>query len=294
MPDQPIQDRLQSKGIILMDGATGTELQRRGFELNSPGWSAAAIRKAPETLLSVHRDYVEAGSEVITTNTFRTHSRNLAETPWLNEAKQLTADAVELARQASDGKAYLAGSVAPLEDCYSPKFTPSEAEIEEEHSLMVRNLLDAGVDFLLGETQITIREASILARICQKSGAPFMISFTTGRDGNLLSGESLADAVRSVTPFDPVAVLVNCIPIDEVLPALQEINTVATERPLGAQANTGRLVSGGTWESTEGEYPAVYAEFASFWKEFGARLIGGCCGTRPDHIRHLNETLCGN
>ncbi len=292
MPDQLIHDRLQEKSIILMDGATGTELQRRGFELQSPGWSATAIREAPEILLSIHHNYVGAGAEILTTNTFRTHSRNLKETIWANDARQLTIDAVEIARQASNGLAYLAGSIAPLEDCYSPELTPSESELEAEHALMIENLLAAGVDFLLCETQITIREASILAKLCQRSRAPFMISFTCGRDGKLLSGESLAEAVKSVMYFGPEAILVNCIPIDEVLPALQKIHKTAPEMVLGAQANTGRLGSDGTWESTEGEYPAVYAEFAMTWKEFGARLIGGCCGTGSRHIKFLSETVC--
>ncbi len=293
-------ERVNEDPIILMDGATGTELQQRGFELASPGWSAAAIRETPETLLEIHQDYVNAGAEIITANTFRTHARNLQETMWKNDARLLTQEAVDIARQASNKFTYVAGSVAPLEDCYSPQLTPSKTELEVEHSQHIQNLVEAGVDVVLIETQITIREAFIAASCCDQLGVPFMVSFTCGRDGDLLSGEPLDQAILEVLPFSPEAVLFNCLPVDEisakldVVIKLNESSRMGSRIRPGAYANTGRLMRDGTWESTEGEYPAVYAEFATTWKELGIKLIGGCCGTTPEHIESVHKTLYGN
>ncbi len=293
-------ERMNEDSILLMDGATGTELQRRGFELTSPGWSATAIRDAPETLLEIHRDYVNAGAEIITANTFRTHARNLKNTEWKNDARLLTQEAVEIARQAATEFTYIAGSVAPLEDCYSPQLTPSKTELKEEHTQHIQNLMNAGVDVVLIETQMTIREAFIAASCCDQLGLPFMVSFTCGRDGALLSGEPLDQAIVSILPFSPETVLFNCIPVDEVAAKLELVRklnehpSAASPIRTGAYANTGRLCSDGTWESTEGEYSAVYAGFAATWKELGITLIGGCCGTTPKHIESIHKALYGN
>src|SRR5207253_2975605 len=118
-------DALRSSGRpILLDGATGTELERRGFALEKPGWSARAIDEAPELLQTIHRDYVEAGAEIITANTFRLHRRNLAAWGAEEEQPRLVGKAVELARRAAGGRALVAASLAPLGDCYSPDEVP--------------------------------------------------------------------------------------------------------------------------------------------------------------------------
>lgn len=286
-----IMDRLSDPKTLLLDGATGTELGRRGVDLSSPAWTAWAILEQPGTLLEVHRDYVAAGAEILTANTFRTHARNLAASGDADRAAELTRKAVEIARTAAGGNAYIAGSVAPLEDCYSPHLTPAEAELEAEHRQMVLNLTDAGVDLILIETQVTIREAAIAARLAAASGTPFCVSFTCDRSGRILSGESLEEAFRTVAGFRPAAFLVNCLPVEEVLGALEQVEALARGIRLGAYANTGRLLSDGSWESTAGVKPAVYAEFAGEWIEAGISWIGGCCGTTPDHISHLRRII---
>lgn len=289
-PKRSFEARLNSGPPVFLDGATGTELERRGFSLASPDWSAAAIRRAPELLAEIHRDYAAAGAELITVNTFRTHPRNLKGTAWNGLAEKLTREAVQIARSAVPEHCYIAGSLAPLEDCYSPELTPPWPELVREHETMVESLVAAGVDVVLIETQITMRESLAAARCCRTAGVPFCVSFTLDRAGHLLSGDSLVETVNRVLPYDPLAILVNCIPADEVMPAMLQIQAAGGTRPqtggfaLGAYANTGRLSSAGTWESTECENPAVYAGYAQQWKEFGFRLIGGCCGTTPEHI----------
>lgn len=162
---------------------------------------------------------------------------------------------------------------------------------------MIRHLSDAGVDLILIETQVTIREAVIASRLASETDLPFFVSVVCNRQGKILSGEPLVDAYRSVAPFGPSAFLVNCVPAEEVLGCLQQVRDSheADGSPVhwGAYANTGRLLSDGTWEATSAAEPAVYAGFAQRWMERGLTVIGGCCGTRPEHISSLCQSIYG-
>src|SRR5262245_11384346 len=136
--------RLSGQRPILLDGATGTELNRRGVSTDLPLWSARALLEAPPALSEVHADYARAGAEFVTADTFRTHRRSLARGGQGQRAAELTRLAVSLARAAAQRAAperaiFVAGSQAPLEDCYSPELVPPQAECEQEHAEMARN-----------------------------------------------------------------------------------------------------------------------------------------------------------
>lgn len=287
----PFRDRLAQTRPLLMDGATGTELARRGMNLSAPGWSAAALWERPELLTQIHRDYVAAGAELITANTFRTHARNLQDAGRADQAEHWTRRAVELAREAAGNQAYVAGSVAPLEDCYSPQRTPEDAQLRTEHARMAAALVAAGVDLILIETQVTIREALIAAEAARRTGLPFCVSFVCNRRGQVLSGESLREAFEAVLPLEPSALLLNCIPAEEVLGNFAPLGSLLRGTPKGAYANTGRLLPTGSWEATDGAEPAVYAGYARDWMNHGLQLIGGCCGTTPEHISAIRSVI---
>jgi len=187
-----LRERLTNPRPILLDGATGTELNRRGVSTELPLWSTRALLDAPQTLLEVHRDYVNAGAEILTANTFRTYRRNLEPAGLGDRAAKLTTQAVEIARDAANGRAWVVGSQPPLEDCYSPELTPDDDALWREHAEMSRNLASAGVDGILVETQHTIREAVAATNAATETGLPLMVSFVCGNDGRLLSGESLS------------------------------------------------------------------------------------------------------
>lgn len=213
---QAFAERLLLPHPILLDGATGTELQRRGVETRLPLWSASAIWEHPDILREIHADYVQAGAEVLTANTFRTHARSLDAASRGGEAAELTRAAVEIARQAAEGRAWVAGSQAPLEDCYEPSRVPADLELEREHAAMARHLADAGADLILVETQNTIREAVAATRAAVRTGLPVLASLICGQDGSLLSGESVTDAARVLLPLGPCALLLNCCPAPSV------------------------------------------------------------------------------
>lgn len=288
--------RITREPPLLLDGATGTELERRGVYTGLPLWSAHALMEAPERVEEIHCDYVAAGAEVLTANTFRTQRRALAKGGAAGQAEALTARAVALARRAAASaeparRVWVAGSVPPLEDCYLPNRVPADEDLLLEHGEHVRNLVNAGVDLLLVETMNTIREARIATGAARRAHDVVLVSFVATREGRLLSGEPLAQAVRAVTPLGPLAIAVNCLPPSAVPPCLEVLRE--GELPFGVYANLGAPNDETGFTRSEDCSPDGFVVLAQRWCEAGARVVGGCCGTTPAHIRALAERLHG-
>ena len=127
------------------------------------------------------------------------------------------------------------------------------------------------------------------AEAATQTGLPVLVSFVCGNDGRLLSGEPLSAAALAVASFQPAAIGVNCVPAADVLLLLQELRDTLPERPLLAYANIGRPDPVSGWINTDAQNPARYAEYADTWLKFGARVVGGCCGTTPAHIRAIKQ-----
>lgn len=285
--------RLADPRPILLDGATGTELERRGVDTSTPIWSAMALIDTPKIVEQVHRDYLDAGAEVIITNTFRTHRLNLEKVGMGDEAGRLTTLAVAIAQKAvraSGKQAFVAGSMAPLEDSYSTDKPHSRQVYLQAHGDMARNLAAAGVDLLLIETMKDIVEAEAAAEAAKSTGLPFGVSFICAPDGDLLSGESLADAVKAVEKHQPNFLGINCAAANTLDRALRQLGSL-TSLPIAVYANPEHTEDYEHWEETEASEPAAYARFAETWLADGARLVGGCCGTRPEHIAALASLL---
>lgn len=294
-------ERLAQPRPLLLDGATGTELDRRGVDTRLPLWSAGALLSAPQVLEAIHADYLRAGAEILTANTFRTHRRSLAKAGLGERAGDLTRQAVAIARQAAAapgaGPRFVAGSLSPLEDCYSPALVPPAAECEREHAEMAAELAAGGADLILVETMNTIREAAAATRAARATGLPVMTGFVCGSDGRLLSGESVAEAVRAIAPLGAVGLLINCTPATTIEAPFQELRQAAQllaapARPrVGLYANIGHTDSIKGWESTADVDPAEYARLTAGWLAQGAGLVGGCCGTTPAHIAAVRQAL---
>lgn len=293
--------RLADPRPILLDGATGTELERRGVDTSTPIWSAMALLDSPKLVEQVHREYIEAGAEVIITNTFRTHRRNLEKVGMGDEAARLTALAVAIAQKAAQTKngsarefapgklqqVFVAGSMSPLEDSYSANALAPEIYLAE-HTEMARNLAAAGVDLLLIETISTIREAQGAAQAAKATGLPYGVCFICKTDGSMFSGESLADAVKAVEKHSPNFLGINCSAAPTLHNALANLRA-ATRLPLAAYANPSHTEDYQHWGETAAAQPEVYAEYAQRWIEGGAHLVGGCCGTGPAHIAAIRQ-----
>jgi S-methylmethionine-dependent homocysteine/selenocysteine methylase len=284
--------RLRSPALLLLDGATGTELERRGVRTALPLWSAHALVEAPEVVERIHRDYVAAGAEAITANTFRTHRRSLAKGGLGARAVALTRSAVEIARRAARDagrRVWVLGSAAPLEDCYRPDLVPGDAELAREHAEHARTLAAAGVDAILVETMNCVREAAASARAGLATGLPVLVSFVCDGGARLLSGEPLADALDAVEPLGPHALLVNCLPPRSVPACLAVLARAGL--PFGAYANLGAPDDVTGFARSDDCSPAELAVHAAAWCAAGARIVGGCCGTGPEHVRALALAL---
>lgn len=274
----------------ILDGALGTELQRRGIPTTLPLWSAQALYDHPNIVKDIHQEYILAGADIITTNTFRTQRRSLAKANKAADTERINAVAVDLAVQAraaakADRPIYIAGSMTTLEDCYRVDLVPDDATLLQEHTEQASLLAATPIDLFLLETFNTIREAKAAAQAASETYKPIVISFVINTEGNLLSGESLADAVQELNQFHPLAYLVNCVPTTVATLGLKLLRA-ATDLPIGAYANgDGRPDDDQGWKFTEQDLAQDYYEQCRQWKEIGAQIIGGCCGTNPEYTK---------
>lgn len=283
-----IQDRIRTGPPLLLDGALGTELERHGLGKRFPLWSAAALVEAPGIVRQLHEQYLAAGAEIITAATFRTSRRTLGKAGMGRRAAELTRLAVRLAREARENgarhPAWIAGSIAPLEDCYRPELSPPRKRALAEHREMAERLADAGADLLLVETMGTISEAAAALEAAAPAGLPVWISIICDAENRVLGGGTVSEAVAALEPLGPAALLINCTPAAEVMGPLREL-LARSALPAGAYANMGMPLEPGGFRRFLS--PEKYAHTAAGWLRAGARIIGGCCGTTPRHIRAL-------
>jgi S-methylmethionine-dependent homocysteine/selenocysteine methylase len=282
-------DRLTHGAPLVLDGATGTELERRGIACDAPLWSAHALLGDTSVLAAIHRDYVRAGAEILTANSFRTQRRTLAHAGLGERAGELTQRAVALARAALGREGFVAGSIAPLEDCWRPDLVPEDDALAREHAEHARHLAAAGADVLLVETMNTIREACAAARAAKATGLPVWVSFACDDAAKLLSGERLDAALVAIATHGPDLVGVNCLPAPNIVATLAALG--ASGRPFAVYANLGAPVAGTPGVRAHDASPAAFAAHAQQWIAGGARVVGGCCGTTPAHIAAISESL---
>ncbi|MCU0677729.1 MAG: homocysteine S-methyltransferase family protein [Myxococcota bacterium] len=273
--------------LVILDGPVGTELLRRGVPTPLPAWSAGAIDGAPEVLASIHADYAAAGARVHTTNTFRTRPRTLG-TEWARVARC----AVEITRHAIPVGHRVAGSIAPIEDCYRPDLSPGVGA-RAEHRALAEVLADAGADLLLCETFPHVGEALAAVEAAVTTGLPTWLALTPGPEADLFTPDALAHGAREAVRRGAAAVLVNCVPVARVSEYLDALLASDLGVPVGAYANAGHVDEGMGWTSEDAPDAATrYLEHARTWRELGASILGGCCGTGPAHVRAL-ATLVG-
>lgn len=284
-------ERLLRQQPILLDGSTGHLLSTRGVKLVTPLWSATALleREGVSVLRSIHADYIRAGAELITANTFRTHIRTLRNADLASRHVELTKSAVRTVREAIDQTSpdrpvYVAGSVGPVEDCYRPDLVPSDGELYDEHRRHIDVLYAADVDMLLFETINTIREAASVCRYAVETGLPFAVSFVCKDDRNLLSGEPLEEAVTRMAEYKPAIVMVNCSRPEVMTGQIRVLSRSGMR--IGAYANV--LAT----EKKKMMTPKEYLKYVEQWMtEYSVNLIGGCCGTDPQYIGQLAEWM---
>ncbi|MFP6638715.1 MAG: homocysteine S-methyltransferase family protein [Myxococcota bacterium] len=294
---QSLAARLGHGPPLLLDGATGTELERRGQRCDLPLWSSHALLAHPDVVEEIHAEYARAGAEIITANSFRTQRRTLQrgepEYPGLADRdEELTTLAVTLARSGAKrggSSRWVAGSAPPLEDCYRPDLVPSDDALQAEHARHAGNLARAGADLILIESMNSIREAVAACEAARRTELPFWVSFITGGSGLLLSHEPLSEAIAAIRDYSPLGVGINCVPpsaVKEDLGCLRQSGLA-----FGLHANLGEP-GAGPWEARKEDCtPEDFAQRATAWERLGATWIGGCCGTTPAHTAALARAL---
>ena len=294
MTTSPIADVLAKHPPLLLDGATGTELERLGIPSHQPLWSCNALLEAPEAVEDVHASHARAGADLIVANTFRCGPRALRKAGIEDidsEGARLVDRAVRLARSTNK---IVGVSVAPVEDCYQPEAVPVDRDLEAEHGLLADWIAAAQPDLTWIETMNTAREAGIAARASAERGLPFAVNFVLCEENTLLSGDSLKSAFDAVcsagTP--PVAIGVNCIPPKGATRALPRLLDLAGDDiPITVYAHIGNLTPIPGWRYAQSLDSAAYAEAAARWVDMGARVVGGCCGTTAAHVAAMRATI---
>lgn len=273
---------------LVMDGAIGSLLQQRNVGMHKTLWSSYANIVAPEKVIEVHNEYINAGAEIITANTFRTNpiaynqaSLEISNSEFIKRSVELSIEAVK------DTNIIVAGSNAPAEDSYNSGRKVTQKEVELNHKYHIDMLWKSGVDLVLNETQSHFDEIKIICEHCNLNKISFILSlFVTGK-GKILSGESFDEIINYVSDFNPIAVGINCITpdtFDKIILGME------TTMKWGFYLNCG---SGEFSDSEifEGVTPTNYIDIVNrkFRKE--PLFIGSCCGSSPEHTKALKEYL---
>lgn len=291
-----------SKRILILDGAMGTMLQRKGLQGNSESFNLTN----PETIGEIHNEYIEAGADIITTNSFSANSISQSEYNLSEKAGQMAEAAARIARKAADEaprKIWVAGSVGPTSKSLSlaqnindPIFRPYSFDgMAEAFERQIRGLINGGVDLLLFETCFdalnTKAALYALGHIPEASDIPIMISASmSDRSGRTLTGQTMEAFYRSVQHCSPLSFGLNCsLGAEEMIPLIAEVASFAT-CAVSCYPNAGLPNEMGEYDET----PSQMAESVRKMALAGSvNIVGGCCGTTPEHIKAVAEAVKG-
>ena len=282
---------LFEKYPVLLDGATGTELQKRGMP---PGSCPELwVLEHPDAIISLQRDYVSAGSQIVYAPTFGANAPTLRKNGCDGSVADINRQLVSLSREAAGGNALVGGDIAPTGLLPAPYGETSLGELLDIYTEQAEALESAGVDLFVIETSMSLCEArAALLAVKAVSDKPALVSFTVGNGGRAIYGSSLLSALVTAQAIGADAFGVNCcgdLPLlENLIKKLRELSRI----PLIAKPNAGLPVT----ESGRAVYPLTPLQFAEYsvkLAEAGASFIGGCCGTTSEHIRLAKKALEG-
>ena len=301
-----VKERLDGGEVVLLDGAISTEIEKRGVPMDQLVWSGMGSKIGSETLLGVHKDYIRAGADVITTNTFSSARHSLKVAGHGELTREVNAAAVSLAKQAvdeaSEGRTVLvAGSISPF-GAYTEiagHETPPIDIIWDSYREQAEILAEEGVDLLLLEMLRDVERAGVIVEAALATGIPVWSGFSSevkaGKPVMPLGEYAIADGATfeemlgSVMALGGDMAIVMHSEVEFIAPTLEVMKEKWTG-PLGAYAHSGYWARP-NWNFDAVISPDDYLRQAETWVEAGARLIGGCCGIGPEHIRLLSENL---
>ena len=282
--------KLSRGECVILDGGMGTEIKRRGIAAGSSELSVAAMVDSPEAIREIHEDFIRAGAEVIITNTYICNSGKLGRIGWdesgMVRINEMAAKAALEARaNFPERDVAVAGSLGPLSQSYNPDAVHPYEKCLADYRDQARVLAGAGVDVILVETCTKIHEAVAGVTAAIELRMPAWAGFVVDEQGRVKSGESILDAQVAVKEAGASVMFINCCQVHEVTAAFEQLHG-NEKMPLGAYAQ-GAVYEGSGWDFEESMSLEQYLEHAKEWARLGARAIGGCCGTSPEHIEAL-------
>ncbi len=275
-------------------------------------WSAASLLSHPDVVREVHRVYIDAGADIITTNTYTTNRNVLAPAGMGDEVQKLNALAVQLAREARDQAAasrpvYIAGSISTENTSASSYFgrgipglqLPTEQQSRANYREQAEVMAEAGAELIVLEMMRDIPETTYAVEESLSTGLPVWVGFSTrtSPDGSQLllqdspdSGPTLADALAAIMPLGPSVISVMHTTAEETTPALAELRR-HWQGPTGAYPNSSGTKVASVWDLEDTETPESLLADAQEWVKMGVQVVGGCCGIGPEHIRAFRAGL---
>ena len=315
-----LDNKLSNKEVIVLDGATGSEIARLGAEMNSSAWCGVANKTHPDIVREVHEGYIRAGADVVTANTFSTSRHILASAGLADETVSINTRAVELAREAvhnvsperpiavagsmSTMRAWIPGTVSP-----DPRFLPTPEEEFNNYQEVAHTLAKSGVDLILMEMMSDIDRSSLAISAAMETGLPVWIgtSCTLSDDGSVSAwnqhseepatrlspdhlraeDKSYDTLIEAMLPFQPQVMGVMHSTLETTNAGLQTLYE-HWQGPIMAYPETSSEVRKGISEQVE---PSSFASHCHDWVDSGVQIIGGCCGTTIEHIRTMVDEL---
>ncbi len=290
-------ERINNGEVLVADGATGTNLQQRGLEQGAP--AETWVLERPAEIVRLHRDFVEAGADILLTCTFGATSLRLEDSgrPGLAErAVEINRRAVELARQAANEAGrpdvLVAGSIGPTGQLLKPFGPLDEKTAEAAFNRQAQALVEAGADLLVIETQFDLAEARAALRGARlaSAGIPLVCSFSYDRGTRTMMGvrpSQMADELSNLADV----LGINCgRSLDENFKALGELRT-ATSLPVWFKPNAGLPEVDELGRSIYRVTPQQMGDRTPEWIKAGAQVVGGCCGTSPEHLREIARAV---
>jgi homocysteine S-methyltransferase len=294
-----IDERLARGEVVLIDGAMGTELQRRGVRMNQNAWSGVAVLSHGDVVRTVHEDYVRAGADIMITNTFASSRLALEAAGHGADVARINRLAVDLARQAVDATAdrpiAIAGSISTYFGRNDPPKDPAPERERAAYREQATLLAEAGVDIIALEMMIDIEQTGYAVEAALATGLPVWLGFSVRRreaDGAILTFDEkgpFEDAVRSYAGSGAWAMGVMHSRVPFAAPALDIVRR-HWKGPTVAYPHAGHFKMP-EWQFVDMIAVEDYAEASRGWARQGANLIGGCCGIGPDHIQRLAEVF---
>ena len=291
--------------ITILDGGMGAELIRRGSASRDELWSAQALLEAPGDVIQTHLDFIEAGAQVITTNSYSCVPSYLGKAGLAGEYQRLAALAGKLARDAVSQTAFpvlVAGSLPPLQESYRADLVPENNDAREVYR-NVAEAIEPNIDLFICETMSSSREARNAAieakKAAQSRKLPVYVSWTLNENPGLglRSGEGIEEAFEAISDLEVDGYLCNCSSPEAIEAGIERLSLI-TNKPIGGYPNRFVRVPDGWTLDNEKEVgrredldPIAFAQIARRCVEKGATIFGGCCGVGPEHISAISNEL---